>query len=187
MADESDGSMFDGTFICDDIAEKLRIPAHDAAESNIFFDGTERHMTLPFLDDSLEMSEIIHSRPSEEARMDYDNSSFLLAIHQIRPGEQKADRSSCDDSDEAQYFDPHSLIRNLPDLSQFIPSNRPTILPKESRERKPITLVLDLDDGSFVTSPASMMDNQQTLESSKDTPYTNENKTEKTTPMMAAL
>lgn len=146
MADESDGSMFDGTFICDDIAEKLRIPAHDAAESNIFFDGTERHMTLPFLDESLELSEIIHSRPSEEARMDSDNSSFLLAIHQIRPGEQEADRPSCDDSDEAQYFDPHSFIRNLPDLSEIIPSNRPTILPKESRERKPITLVLDLDE-----------------------------------------
>lgn len=37
-------------------------------------------------------------------------------------------------------------------------------------------------DGSFVTSPASMMDNQQTVESSKDTPYANENKTGKTTP-----
>ncbi|KMS95900.1 hypothetical protein BVRB_003850 isoform A [Beta vulgaris subsp. vulgaris] len=120
--------------------------AAESDESNIFFDGTERHMTLPFLDESLELSEIIHSRPSEEARVDSDNSSFLLAIHQIRPGEQEADRPSCDESDEAQYFDPHSFIRNLPDLSEIIPSNRPTILPKESRERKPITLVLDLDE-----------------------------------------
>lgn len=146
MADEIDGSTFDGSFMSNDIVEKFTIPAHDAAESNIFFDGTERHMTLPFLGDSVELSEIFHSRPSEEARMDSDNSSFLLAIHQIRPGEQEANRGSCDDSDEAQYFDPHSFIRNLPDLSEIVPSTRPTILPKESRERKPITLVLDLDE-----------------------------------------
>ena len=49
--------------------------------------------------------------------MDSDNSSFLLAIHQIRPGEQEAYRPSCDDSYKTQYFDPHSFIRNLPDVS----------------------------------------------------------------------
>ncbi|KAL2930743.1 CTD small phosphatase-like protein 2 [Bienertia sinuspersici] len=140
------GSAFDGSFMCNDIAEKLMIPAHDAAESNIFLDGTERHMSLPFLDDSVALSEVLHSQPSEEARMASDNSSFLLAIHQIRPGEQDADHKSFVESDEAQYFDPHSFIRNLPDLSEIVPSTRPTILPKESRERKPITLVLDLDE-----------------------------------------
>ncbi|XP_021764157.1 CTD small phosphatase-like protein 2 isoform X1 [Chenopodium quinoa] len=140
------GSTFDGSFMCDNIAEKLTIPAHEVADSNVFFDGTERHMTLPLLSDSAELSEILHSRPSEEAKMDSDDSSFLLAIHQIRPGEQEADHRSCDDSDEAQYFDPHSFIRNLPDLSEVVPSTRPTILPKESWEKKPVTLVLDLDE-----------------------------------------
>ncbi|KNA09779.1 hypothetical protein SOVF_150440 isoform A [Spinacia oleracea] len=140
------GSTFDASFMCGDIAEKLTIPMHEAAASNIFLDGNERHITFPFLGDSVELSEILHSRPAEEARMDSDNSSFLLAIHQVRPGEQEADRRSCDDSDVAQYFDPHSFIRNLPDLSEVVPSTRPTILPKESRKRKPITLVLDLDE-----------------------------------------
>lgn len=144
------GSTFDGSFMCNDIAEKLMIPAHDGAESNLFFDGNERRMALPALDDTVELSKILNSRPSEDTKMDSDNSSFLLAIHQIRPGEQEADHKSCIDSDEAQNFDPHSFIRNLPDLSEIVPSSRPTILPKESRERKPITLVLDLD-GEFLS------------------------------------
>ncbi|CAO2842254.1 unnamed protein product [Amaranthus hypochondriacus] len=131
------GSTFDGSFVCEDIAL-------GNMESNIF-DATQRHIMLPFLNDPMELSEILNQRPSEEAKVDCDGSSFLLAIHQIRPGEQEADRN-CVDSDEEQYLDPHSFDRNLPDLSEIVPSTRPTILPKESREKKPITLVLDLDE-----------------------------------------
>lgn len=120
--------------------------ADESDETNIFFDVTERQITLPFLDDSVESSERVQVRPSEEARMDCGNSSFMLAIHQVRPGDQEADLRPYVDSDETQYFDPHSFIRNLPDLSDVVPDGRPTILPKESRERKPITLVLDLDE-----------------------------------------
>lgn len=140
------GLQFDGGSVYDDIAETLMFPEYDTAETNIFFDVTERQITLPFLDDSVESSERVQVRPSEEARMDCGNSSFMLAIHQVRPGDQEADLRPYVDSDETQYFDPHSFIRNLPDLSDVVPDGRPTILPKESRERKPITLVLDLDE-----------------------------------------
>lgn len=120
--------------------------ADESDDSNIFFDVAERHITLPFLDDSLESGQTLNGGPSVEARMDCDNSSFLFAIHQVRPGDQPADLRPYVDSDETPYFDPHSFIRNLPDLSDVVPDDRPTILPKESRERKPITLVLDLDE-----------------------------------------
>uniref|UniRef100_A0A7C9DMY7 FCP1 homology domain-containing protein n=1 Tax=Opuntia streptacantha TaxID=393608 RepID=A0A7C9DMY7_OPUST len=120
--------------------------ADESDESNIFFDVAERHITLPFLDDSVESGETLDGRSSVEARMDCDTSSFLFAIHQVRPGDQPADLRPYVDSDETQYFDPHSFIRNLPDLSDVVPDDRPTILPKESRERKPVTLVLDLDE-----------------------------------------
>uniref|UniRef100_A0A7C9DMQ7 FCP1 homology domain-containing protein n=1 Tax=Opuntia streptacantha TaxID=393608 RepID=A0A7C9DMQ7_OPUST len=137
------GLPFDGGSLCDDI---VIFPEYDTAESNIFFDVAERHITLPFLDDSVESGETLDGRSSVEARMDCDTSSFLFAIHQVRPGDQPADLRPYVDSDETQYFDPHSFIRNLPDLSDVVPDDRPTILPKESRERKPVTLVLDLDE-----------------------------------------
>lgn len=137
------GLPFDGGSLCDDF---VIFPEYDTADSNIFFDVAERHITLPFLDDSLESGQTLNGGPSVEARMDCDNSSFLFAIHQVRPGDQPADLRPYVDSDETPYFDPHSFIRNLPDLSDVVPDDRPTILPKESRERKPITLVLDLDE-----------------------------------------
>ncbi|XP_074307989.1 uncharacterized protein LOC141642900 [Silene latifolia] len=141
-----EGSAFDGSFLCDGIAETLLLPEHGTTESNILFDVSERHLMLPSLDDSVETSEKLDSQSSDEGRAECDDSSFLLAIHQIRPGDQDMFLGSSMDSDEAEYFDPHSFIRNLPDLSEVVPSGRPTILPKESRERKPVTLVLDLDE-----------------------------------------
>ncbi|KAH9617031.1 hypothetical protein KSS87_019090 [Heliosperma pusillum] len=141
-----EGSAFDGSFLCDGISETLLLPKHGTTESNILFDVSERHLMLPSLDDYVETSEMLDSPSSEERRAECDDSSFFLAIHQIRPGDQDVFLGSSMDSDEAEYFDPHSFIRNLPDLSEVVPSGRPTILPKESRERKPITLVLDLDE-----------------------------------------
>ncbi|KAJ8449999.1 hypothetical protein Cgig2_029361 [Carnegiea gigantea] len=144
------GLPFDGGSLCDDF---VIFPEYDTADSNIFFDVAERHITLPFLDDSVESGQTLNGGPSVEARMDCDNSSFLFAIHQVRPGDQPADLGPYVDSDETQYFDPHSFIRNLPDLSDVVPDDRPTILPKESRERKPITLVLDLDGPTRILCP----------------------------------
>lgn len=62
-----------------------------------------------------------------------------MAIHQLRSSEQ-SDAFTYLESDQAECFDPHIFIRNLPDILE-----RPNILPKESETCKPITLVLDLD------------------------------------------
>ncbi|KAK9696903.1 hypothetical protein RND81_08G004300 [Saponaria officinalis] len=141
-----DGSAFDGSFMGDDIAETLILPEHGTTESSILFDVAEQHHTLPLLDDSVETCEMLDSPSSGDGKKEYDDSSFLSAIHQSCPGDQEVYLEPCLDSHEAEYFDPHSFIRNLPDLSEVLHSERPDILPKESRERKPVTLVLDLDE-----------------------------------------
>ncbi|KAL9236882.1 hypothetical protein vseg_011499 [Gypsophila vaccaria] len=141
-----EGSAFDVSFMGDDITETLILPEHDTTESSVLFDVAERHHTLPLLDDSVETCEILDSPSSEDGRTEYADSSFLSAIHQSHPGDQEVYLEPCLDSHEAEYFDPQSFIRNLPDLSEVLPSERPNMLPKESREKKPVTLVLDLDE-----------------------------------------
>lgn len=134
------GGTFPGDFI-----ERNPFLEFDIARSDMFFDDSEQFIALPFLDDLVESSDL-HSAQICEAETDFNDTSLLQAIHQMSPSEQSSDLDPSSDSDQADCFDPYSFIRNLPDLSDVMSTCRPAILPKESRERKPITLVLDLDE-----------------------------------------
>ena len=135
----------DGNCMYDDITGINQFPDYRFAEPSILFDVAEQRMTLPFLEDTGEARSIYSPTSCEEAMVGLDNSSLYLEIHQMRSCNQESEFNSCSDQDQAECFDPHLFIRNLPDLSDMVPHSRPTILPKETRKEKTITLVLDLD------------------------------------------
>ncbi|GMH30236.1 hypothetical protein Nepgr_032079 [Nepenthes gracilis] len=125
---------FDGSLACDDTAKAKPFAMYDTVEPNVLFDATEQCVSLPFLDDSTDFSYMQIAQQTKRGKMDSDDSSLFLAIHQMNRGDQGSDVDSYDDENRAESFDPHSFIKNLPELSE------------ESQKRKPITLVLDLDE-----------------------------------------
>ena len=135
----------DGNSMYDDIIGINPFPDYKCGEPSMLFDVAEQCMILPFLEDTREARNIHSPTSCEEAMVGSDNSSLYLAIHQMRSCNQESDINLCSDQDQAECFDPHLFIRNLPDLSDVVANSRPTILPKETRKKKSITLVLDLD------------------------------------------
>ncbi|XP_010655625.1 uncharacterized protein LOC100258847 isoform X3 [Vitis vinifera] len=136
----------DGNSMYDDIIGINPFPDYKCGEPSMLFDVAEQCMILPFLEDTREARNIHSPTSCEEAMVGSDNSSLYLAIHQMRSCNQESDINPCSDQDQAECFDPHLFIRNLPDLSDVVANSRPTILPKETRKKKSITLVLDLDE-----------------------------------------
>lgn len=135
----------DGNSLYDDITGINPLPDYICAEPSMLFDGAEQCMILPLLEDTREARNNCSSTFCEEAMVGSDNSSLYLAIHQMRSCNTESDADPCSDQDQAESFDPHLFIRNLPDLSDLVPNSRASILPKETRNKKTITLVLDLD------------------------------------------
>lgn len=136
----------DGNSMYDDITGINPFPDYKYGEPSMLFDVAEQCMILPFLEDTREARNIYGPTSCEEAMVGSDNSSLYLAIHQMRSCNQESDINPCSDQDQAECFDPHLFIRNLPDLSDVVANSRPTILPKETWKKKSITLVLDLDE-----------------------------------------
>ncbi|XP_010247427.1 PREDICTED: CTD small phosphatase-like protein 2-A isoform X3 [Nelumbo nucifera] len=131
----------------DDIMEANPFLNHGYTDSSLMFDMAEGCMILPFLEETVEMSNNLDGEPCEEAMMSSDDGCLYLAIHQTQSLTQEPDVSSHSvDTDEVEYFDPQLFIKNLPDLPEVVPTLWPMLLPKESRIKKPITLVLDLDE-----------------------------------------
>ncbi|KAM7530526.1 hypothetical protein LguiB_033936 [Lonicera macranthoides] len=138
------GLPIEGNYIYDDIIEPTSLPEYKCDETSMLFD--EEYMILPFLEDTMEISNG-HDRICEETVVDsVDSSSLYLAIHQLRSCDQESTVNSYPDWDQAESFDPHMFIRNLPDLSEVAPNLRPTVFSKEAWQMKSITLVLDLDE-----------------------------------------
>ncbi|GLT73814.1 hypothetical protein SLA2020_456480 [Shorea laevis] len=54
-----------------------------------------------------------------------------------------AEDEYCEEFDD---FDPYLFIKNLPDLSSVVPTFRPFLLPKQTGDCPPTTLVLDFDE-----------------------------------------
>ncbi|XP_058101168.1 uncharacterized protein LOC131245612 [Magnolia sinica] len=138
---------FDEITGLDDMTTADLFPDYGYTNPDTIFDTAEGYMILPFLEEAVETSNFLDGESFEEAAMNSDNACLYLAMQQVKPSNEESG-VSCDsgDPDEADGFDPHIFIRNLPDLSEVVPSLRPVLLPKESRKRKPITLVLDLDE-----------------------------------------
>ncbi|XP_026394877.1 CTD small phosphatase-like protein 2 isoform X2 [Papaver somniferum] len=144
----------------DDIIFSQLIADEDSnsASSNSYgyqtlFDMAERYMILPFLEETGETTNIPDKRACEEeeeqeASINSDDACLYLAIHQLKSCDEQSDFNSHSvvGVDEVDCFDPYLFLRNLPDLSDVVPSLWPLLLPKETRKRKSITLVLDLDE-----------------------------------------
>lgn len=127
----------------DDISASNSLPDYRCDEPSLFFDN--EYMILPLLEDTMETSNCHDSGLCSEPMIDSDESSLYLAIHQLRSCNQEAD-ANYPDWEQAECFDPHIFLRNLPDLSEVAPNFLSTMLPQEARETKSVTLVLDLDE-----------------------------------------
>ncbi|TYI59533.1 hypothetical protein E1A91_D10G043400v1 [Gossypium mustelinum] len=135
---------FDGNAVDDNISGTDAFPDFKCSEPSMLFDVAEQYMILPFLEDTVKANEINYVNLHEEAMMAQDNTGIHLAIGQMRSCVEDSDVNS--DSDKADDFDPQSFIKSLPELSDVVSSFRPAATAMEARRRKPITLVLDLDE-----------------------------------------
>ncbi|KAL1076601.1 hypothetical protein V6Z11_D10G041500 [Gossypium hirsutum] len=135
---------FDGNAVDDNISGTDAFPDFKCSEPSMLFDVAEQYMILPFLEDTVKANEINYVNLHEEALMAQDNTGIHLAIGQMRSCVEDSDVNS--DSDKADDFDPQSFIKSLPELSDVVSSFRPAATAMEARRRKPITLVLDLDE-----------------------------------------
>ncbi|GMI85965.1 SCP1-like small phosphatase 4 [Hibiscus trionum] len=128
----------------DGIAVDNNIPGSYSFPDFKLFDVAEQYMILPFLEDTVNTNDINDVPLHEESMMIQDNTGICLAVDEIRSCIQDSDVNS--DSDQADEFDPQSFIKNLPELSNVVSSFQPANVPKEAWKRKPVTLVLDLDE-----------------------------------------
>ncbi|XP_043689456.1 CTD small phosphatase-like protein 2-A isoform X2 [Telopea speciosissima] len=141
------GLSFYGDVGFDDVAEANSFLGYNCTDSDMTSDIAERYLILPFLEETAGPSNAPDGELCEEVVMNSDDSCLYLAIHQMKSSGQEPDvNSHSADSDEGDCFDPHLFIKNFPDISDVVPSFRPMLLPKETRKRKSVTLVLDLDE-----------------------------------------
>ncbi|KAK6917241.1 FCP1 homology domain [Dillenia turbinata] len=136
---------FDGDIAYDANTDTNPFPGYTCAEPSLLFDVAEQYMLLPVLEETVETRSTNHPNFGEEAELNSDDCLYV-AIHQMNPHDQDTNSNLHSELDEAESFDPHLFIKNLPDLSDAAPSSWPSVLPKETRKRKHITLVLDLDE-----------------------------------------
>ncbi|XVF40217.1 hypothetical protein PTKIN_Ptkin01aG0093900 [Pterospermum kingtungense] len=137
---------FDGNAVDDSISGTNLFPDLKCSEPSMLFDVAEQYMILPFLEDTVRANDINDVNLHVDDMMVQDNTGLFLAIDQMRSRIHDSDVISDSVSDQADDFDPQSFIKSLPELSDVISSFRPTMGPTEACRRKPITLVLDLDE-----------------------------------------
>ncbi|XP_071920479.1 uncharacterized protein [Coffea arabica] len=140
------GLPVDGNSVFNDSTDTKFLPDYKCEEPLNSFDWTEETMVMPYLKNAMESGYIHDIRTCEDATIDSSDSSLYLAIHQLRSCNQESDINIYSDVDQPDSFDPHMFIRNIPDLPDLASDLRPTILPKDSKKTKSVTLVLDLDE-----------------------------------------
>ncbi|XP_043702151.1 uncharacterized protein LOC122652472 [Telopea speciosissima] len=141
------GLSFNGDIGFDDVTEANSSLGYNCTESNMMSDMAERYMIVPFLEETAGPSNAPDGKVCEEVVTNSDDSCLYLAIHQMKSCDQEPDvNSHYVDLDEGDSFEPHLFTKNLHDLSDVVTSFRPMLLPKETRKRKSVTLVLDLDE-----------------------------------------
>ncbi|XP_012450178.1 uncharacterized protein LOC105773085 isoform X2 [Gossypium raimondii] len=135
---------FDGNAVDSNFTGTYSFPDFKCSEPSMLFDVAEQCMILPFLEDTVKANDTNDFHLHEESMMAQDNTGLCLAIDQMRSCLQESDVNS--DTDQADDFDPQAFIKNLPELSDVVSSFRPANVLTEAWKRKPITLVLDLDE-----------------------------------------
>ncbi|KAK2642723.1 hypothetical protein Ddye_024486 [Dipteronia dyeriana] len=138
------GLPLDGNAVDDAIIESNPFSDYKCAEPSMLFDVADQYMILPFLEDTAKTCDTNDVKLHEEATMDPDNASLYIAIEQMKSFNQESDVNY--DFNQTEHFDPQIFIKNLPELSDVVSNFQPAVLPKETQRRKPVTLVLDLDE-----------------------------------------
>lgn len=134
-------SFYRSTELCDSVED----PRSDSDYLNydIMFDVPERYMILPFVERTREEnSGFSEDSPDETAYHSLD-SSLYRAISQMESSDEDTSHSQA--IEDLSSFDPQLFLNNLPDVSEAVSSIWAMLLPKETRKRKIVTLVLDLD------------------------------------------
>ncbi|XP_074579616.1 uncharacterized protein LOC141836106 [Curcuma longa] len=112
----------------------------ELSKSDILIDVAEKYVLLPFPEKIMETSGIHSNESIQEIMLNSDDACFYLATH------QEFDMN-CQSGDlgETECLNPQLDFRSLHDI-QAMPSSCPLLPENETQERKPITLVLDLDE-----------------------------------------
>ncbi|CAA6661304.1 unnamed protein product [Spirodela intermedia] len=116
-------SFYRSTELCDSVEDPRS--DSDYLDYDIMFDVPERYMILPFVE-----------RKGKKI--------FYRAIHQMESSDEDTSHSQA--IEDLSSFDPQLFLNNLPDVSEAVSSIWAMLLPKETRKRKTVTLVLDLDE-----------------------------------------
>lgn len=139
------GLPVDGNSVYDDSTDTKFLPGYKCEEPITSFNLAEETMVMPYLKSTIESGYVHNNRTCEDTTIDSSDSSLYLAIHQLRSCNQESDLNIYTDVDQPESFDPHMFIRNIPDLQDLASDLQPTVLPKDSKITKSVTLVLDLD------------------------------------------
>ncbi|WOK91529.1 CTD small phosphatase-like protein 2 isoform X2 [Canna indica] len=114
---------------------------YEFTNSDILIDMAEKYMMLPFLERAMETSCVHDDEPNQEIMLSSEDACYYLATH------QEFDMNFfSSDLGEIECLNPLLVFRPSPDIPQAVPSSCPNLMPKEILQRKPITLVLDLDE-----------------------------------------
>ncbi|KAI4332858.1 hypothetical protein L6164_017735 [Bauhinia variegata] len=132
--------------VFDDNANNNIFCDRESSGTNLIYDATEGFMMFPFPEETVESTDSHYEGSSEEFQQISDYSWFHHMCQQSKPFSQELEVKPCQfDSDEVNYSDPESFIRNFAELSDEYDS-LPALVSKETSKRKRITLVLDLDE-----------------------------------------
>ncbi|XP_065023524.1 uncharacterized protein C2F7.02c-like isoform X2 [Musa acuminata AAA Group] len=111
------------------------------SESVSWLPFDEKCMMPPFLERTMETSDVLDSDSNQGTMTNSNDACFYLATH------QEVDvNCPSDDLQVSEWFNQQLLSRTSPDFPQAVSSSCPNLSPKETQQRKPITLVLDLDE-----------------------------------------
>ncbi|CAL9162307.1 unnamed protein product [Musa hybrid cultivar] len=114
---------------------------YEYSNCDILIDAAEKCMMPPFLERTMETSDVLDSDSNQGTMTNSNDACFYLATH------QEVDvNCPSDDLQVSEWFNQQLLSRTSPDFPQAVSSCCPTPSPKETQQRKPITLVLDLDE-----------------------------------------
>ncbi|KAF5736295.1 CTD small phosphatase-like protein 2 [Tripterygium wilfordii] len=127
-----------------DMNEAGLFPDYNCTAPNMLFDVSEEYMILPFLEETARMNGSNNVKLDGVNMMEPDNSNLYLATDQTRSCNLGSDDNY--DSEQGEDFDPQLFLKNLPELSDVVSNFLPATLPKDPWKRRPITLVLDLDE-----------------------------------------
>lgn len=130
---------FDGSIDLSD----LFCTHYEYSNCDILIEAAEKCMMPPFLERTLETSDVLDSDSNLGTMTNSNDACFYLATHQ-----EFDINCPSDDLQVSEWFNQQLLSRTSPDFPQAVSSSCPTLSPKETQGRKPITLVLDLD-GKF--------------------------------------